>query len=103
MPLRRQSVCMASNVRSPQTYGELIFRGDEQKFGTVVHINGVSASQFSINLFQYVENTFSTIFSCVNSGVATKRHVTIVYMRVYRQISSVVTHSRQLTLFNFSD
>jgi len=51
MPLKRQSVCMASNVRSPQTYGELIFRDDEQKVGTVVHINGVSASQFSINLF----------------------------------------------------
>jgi len=42
---------MASNVRSLQTYGELIFRDDEQKFGTVVHTNGVSASQVSINLF----------------------------------------------------
>jgi hypothetical protein len=30
---------MASNVRSPHYYGEVIFRGDEHKFGTVVHIN----------------------------------------------------------------
>ena len=32
------------------SYGQLIFRGDKQKFGTIVHINGVWASQLSVHL-----------------------------------------------------